>query len=176
MRYKLLIDKLVNQQVPHFMGGRKLILYLQASLYPLQMFANYFRDWAVESRIEASMTSQVFKLEWFLNRKFSKYFVRDTDRIILDTHKGIGVPVYHENAGVDSSEHLTLSLENELSDRAATMYNEGENIRGGRYSFTVYSPAIDIQKIKKEEYLKMLMFWIDKYKLSSKTYTINIEQ
>ena len=33
--YRINMDRLVNQLVPHYLGGRKLILFLQSILQPL---------------------------------------------------------------------------------------------------------------------------------------------
>ena len=74
MRYAINFDKTINRLVPYYIGGRRLILYLQALMKPLQEANDAFVEYAKETRIEASMTSQKFKFEWFLNRKFSKYF------------------------------------------------------------------------------------------------------
>lgn len=75
MRYKINFDKTINQLVPYYIGGRKLILYLQALMKPIQELSNAFSEYAKEQRIETAMTSQIFYFEWFLNRKFSKYFL-----------------------------------------------------------------------------------------------------
>ena len=74
MRYYINFDKTINQLVPYYIGGRKLILYLQALMSPLRRLNDDFVSYAKETRIEAAMTSQIFKFEWFLNHKFSKYF------------------------------------------------------------------------------------------------------
>ena len=68
-------DKLVNQLTPHYLGGRKYVLWLQSLCHPLKSLNDAFKEWAVEKRIEASMTSQTIMLEWFLNHKFNKYFI-----------------------------------------------------------------------------------------------------
>ena len=64
MRYKLPIDKLVNQLVPHYLGGRKYILFIQSLVYPLKIINDRFIDFAKERHIEARMTSQVMYFEW----------------------------------------------------------------------------------------------------------------
>ena len=82
-RYKLPIDKLVNRLVPHYIAGRRFILFVQSTLYPLQSTNEWFRSFAREKHIEARMTSQVIYFEWFLNYKFSKYFKDSRDRIFI---------------------------------------------------------------------------------------------
>ena len=67
MRYKLSIDRTVNRLVPHYLSGRKFILFVQSCLYPLQRTNEWFRSFTRERHIEARMTSQVIYFEWFLN-------------------------------------------------------------------------------------------------------------
>lgn len=35
--YKIDTDKMVNQLVPHYLGGRRLVLFLQSLLAPLKV-------------------------------------------------------------------------------------------------------------------------------------------
>ena len=70
MRYKLSIDRTVNRLVPHYLSGRKFILFVQSCLYPLQRTNEWFRSFTRERHIEARMTSQVIYFEWFLNYRF----------------------------------------------------------------------------------------------------------
>lgn len=91
MRYYINFDKTINQLVPYYIGGRKLILYLQALMSPLRRLNDDFVSYAKETRIEAAMTSQIFKFEWFLNHKFSKYFAHG-GRISIKNTAVLGVP------------------------------------------------------------------------------------
>ena len=50
--YRINTDRLVNQLVPHYLGGRKLILFLQAILQPLNSLNIKWKEWADEKRIE----------------------------------------------------------------------------------------------------------------------------
>lgn len=63
--YKIDTDKMVNQLVPHYLGGRRLVLFLQSLLAPLKSLGAIWEDWATNKRIEAAMTSQVIMLEYF---------------------------------------------------------------------------------------------------------------
>lgn len=63
MRYFINFDKTINQLVPYYIGGRKLILYLQALMFPLRRVNDGFVEYAKETRIEAAMTSQIFKFD-----------------------------------------------------------------------------------------------------------------
>lgn len=99
MRYFINFDKTINQLVPYYLGGRKLILYLQALMSPLRKLNDGFVEYAKETRIEASMTSQIFKFEWYLNRKFSKYFLNG-GVISIKNSEGLGVPIYNESANI----------------------------------------------------------------------------
>ena len=81
--YRINTDRIVNQLVPHYLGGRKLILFLQAILQPLNSLNIKWKEWADEKRIEAAMTSQVIMMEYFLNHKFRKYFLDTSEHIVI---------------------------------------------------------------------------------------------
>lgn len=49
MRYKLPIDRSVNRLVPHYLSGRRFILFVQSCLYPLQSLNERFRTISVGS-------------------------------------------------------------------------------------------------------------------------------
>ena len=48
MRYSINFDKTINQLTPHYIGGRKLILLMQALVSPLQILNKDFAEYAVE--------------------------------------------------------------------------------------------------------------------------------
>lgn len=172
MRYTINFDKTINQFSPHYLSGRKLILYLQALLKPLQELNTGFVEWAKETRIEATMTSQVFKLEWFLNRKFKKYFEDTSGLISVKNGQRLGVPVYNQSADVSMDENLLLKYESE-GERESTVFNyRNELTDENTCSFIVYSPQINTKLISAEEYVSMLAYYVDKYKISGKTYRI----
>lgn len=170
MRYAINFDKLINRYVPYYIGGRKLILYLQAIMKPLQSLNDSFVDYAKETRIEATMTSQIFKFEWYLNRKFKKYFVNDGEIAIKNTEY-LGTPIYYGNASIPLSEHF-LTYYNSENVNGSSLYNQHEKTDNSHTSFVVTSPAIDTTLISEQQYEKMLRYCIDKYRLCGKTYTI----
>lgn len=172
MRYTINFDKTINQLVPYYIGGRKLILYLQALMKPLQTLNAAFSEYAKEQRIEAAMTSQIFYFEWFLNHKFSKYFLNG-GQITIKNGERLGVSIQWENADVDASEDLLLYKEEEGIKNVA-LYHSNEQTDGSSHSFVVSSPAINTQLISIENYKAMLSHYIDKYRLSGKTYVIKI--
>ena len=175
MRYRIDFNKTINQLVPSYMGGRKLILLLQAICAPLKDVNDAFVAWAKETRIEASMTSQVFKLEWYLNRKFSKYFADPNGRISIVTGEEApnGAVMYSENANVPSGDNMVVRLESEgVAEESSLMHYQRETTQAGRHSFLVHSPAINTSTITIAEYTSMLVYYIDKYKLANKTYII----
>lgn len=90
--YRINTDRIVNQLVPHYLGGRKLILFLQAILQPLNSLNIKWKEWADEKRIEAAMTSQVIMMEYFLNHKFRKYFLNTSEHIVISDGAINGVP------------------------------------------------------------------------------------
>lgn len=178
MRYAINFEKTINQLVPYYLGGRKLILYLQSLMKPLASVNEEFVDWAKETRIEASMTSQIFKLEWFLNRRFSKYFQDPTKRITIKNGEKAGTPIYNQGASdIPDQDQFKLFQDNtnDPGDTGVLLYH-GEMTDTSSVSFLVYSPAIDKAKITEEAYRTMMEYQIDKYKLAGKTYTIKINK
>ena len=171
MRYNIDFDKTINQLVPYYLGGRDFILLLQSLMKPLQALNDAFADWAKETRIEASMTSQVFKLEWFLNRRFEKYFKSEEDRIYIASREVLGVPLFFENASATYVRHPVLYQQAEDGD-TLVLYMSDEKTQTSMASFVVYAPIHDPEKTTLHEYAAMIQYQIDKYKLASKTYTI----
>ena len=185
MRYAINFDRTINQLVPYYLGGRRLILFLQSCIKPLQAVNKTFVDWAKETRIEASMTSQIFKLEWFLNRKFSKYFDDPSQRITIKNGEKTGTPIYNQSAqDVLSTEQFILHSKAENSSQNAVLYHSNELTENSSYSFIVNcpklwkSPTSGLLRdgISENELLTMIAFYIDKYKISGKTYTIITNQ
>lgn len=182
MRYAINFERVINQFVPYYLGGRRLILFLQSCMKPLQSVNDEFVDWAKETKIEAAMTSQIFKLEWFLNRKFQKYFADTSQRIAIKNGEKVGTPIYNQSASDDlDTNHLVLYQKQESGsgDTAKFVY-ANELTEGASYSFLVCCPALWKNEtsqllrdgITEKEFIAMLSHYIDKYRISGKTYKI----
>lgn len=175
MRYFINFDKTINQLVPYYMGGRRLILYLQALMYPLRQVNDEFVEYAKETRIEAAMTSQIFKFEWYLNRKFSKYFANG-GRIAITSSETLGVPFYLESANIANSENPVVRFKSENNNtNQLILYRSDEQTGKSSVSFIVTTPKIDTKLISEQKYTAMLKYVIDKYRLANKTYIIKYE-
>jgi len=175
-RYKLPIDRTVNRLVPHYLAGRRFILFVQSALYPLQSINEWFRSFAREKHIEARMTSQVLYFEWFLNYKFSKYFKDSRDRIFIKESESVGVDLYHEDAEYMrpctvwyNGESITATSEDE-QPRPFYRYVEEKLIN--KVSFMVCVPPI---KIPPQDLVYMLSYVVNTYKIAGKTYLIKID-
>ena len=190
MRYAINFDKTINQLVPYYLGGRRLILLLQACIRPLQKVNEEFVEYAKEQRIEAAMTSQIFKFEWFLNRKFKKYFDDPNALITIKNGEKLGSPVYNESAqDIPNEEQFKLWRQSGESDTHddAVLYHSDEQTVGSSHSFLVCVPMLGqikdsqgnptgqlIDGITVDQFKAMMAYWVDKYKLSGKTYKIII--
>jgi len=170
MRHRINFDKTINELMPHYLGGRRLILFVQSLMSPLQSMSDAFAEWAKEKRIEASMTSQVFKFEWFLNRKFKKYFADEKERLVIVTRQTSGLPLHFEDANIPLGSNPVFYYESEGGK--VVMYKADESTQTNRASFTVFSPDIDTKLITKEQYVSILSHWIDRYRIANKTYLI----
>lgn len=175
MRYYINFDKTINQLVPYYLGGRKLILYLQALIKPIQRVNELFVEYAKETRIEAAMTSQIFKFEWYLNRKFSKYFLNG-GRIVIKNSEQPGTPIWHESANITQSDNMLVHREEEKTEpRQLVLYRSDEQTDESSVSFYVTTPQIDTRLISELKYKAMLKNVIDRYRLANKTYIIKYE-
>lgn len=175
MRYFINFDKTINQLVPYYIGGRKLILYLQAILSPLRQANDAFVEYAKETRIEAAMTSQIFKFEWYLNRKFSKYFANG-GHIVIKNSEMPGTPIYHQSANITQSDNmLTFKEKDPGISRQLVLYRSDEQTDESDVSFVVTTPEIDTKLISEQKYIAMLKYVIDRYRIANKTYIIKYE-
>lgn len=175
MRYFINFDKTINQLVPYYIGGRKLILYLQALMSPLRRINDDFVSYAKETRIETAMTSQIFKFEWYLNRKFKKYFANG-GRISIKNSESLGTPIYNESANIDVSQNMLVYFNTEAGiTRQLVLYRSDEQTEESSVSFIVTTPQIDTKLISEQKYIAMLKYVIDKYRLANKTYIIKYE-
>ena len=175
MRYRINFDKTINQLVPYYLGGRRLILYLQALIRPLQQANESFVEYAKETRIEAAMTSQIIKFEWYLNRKFCKYFATG-GRIVIKNSEQPGTPIWHESANITQSDNMLVHTESEATEpRQLILYRSDEQTDESSVSFFVATPRIDTKLISESKYIAMLKYVIDKYRLANKTYIIKYE-
>lgn len=117
------------------------------------------------------MTSQVFPFEWFLNRKFQKYFSNSEERISIANTGSLGVPIYYQSANVDENENMVIYHESEDLQGTSLYYSNELTDKNG-VSFIVYTPKINESLITQEAYIAMLTYCIEKYRLANKTYTI----
>lgn len=177
MRYKLPVDRLVNMLVPHFLSGRKYILFVQSVVYPLYTLNNRFVRFAKEKQIEARMTSQVIYFEWYLNYKFRQYFAEPQDTITIVESETIGVPVYHENSVYGKP--FTVWYENNIVitsnplEEPKPFYHIAEERLINKVSFTVCVPEITISE---QEFVYMLSYVVNTYRIAGKTYLIRINR
>ena len=175
MRYRLPIDRLVNRLVPHYLPGRRFILWVQSLVWPLQTLNDRFCVWAHERRIEAAMTSQVFSFEWFLNHRGGSYFADAAQRITISEGAAVGVDLYFEDARygrpftVWFAGEQVADTEEEAPRR---MYLEAEERAVLRASFTVCVPAVTLPA---SEFVHMLTHTVERYRLAGKTYLVRIE-
>lgn len=176
-RYELPTDKLINRLIPYFLSGRKYILFLQSLVYPLIRLNEHFMEFARSKHIEARMTSQTMYFEWFLNYKFQKYFLDPQERIYIKESHTVGVDIYHENA--HNARPFTVWYNNELiitsnpEEEPKEFYYLSEEKAINKVSFMVCVPSIIIDM---QEFVYMLSYIVNTYKIAGKTYLIKIEQ
>ena len=149
MRYKLPIDRSVNRLVPHYLSGRRFILFVQSCLYPLQS----------------------------LNDRFGKYIKDGKDRIFIKDSTSVGVDLYHEGAEYQrpftvwyNGEQVTTDNE---AERPRPFYLLAEEKLINKVSFMVCVPPVTIPP---RELVYMLSYVVNTYKTAGKTYLIKIDE
>lgn len=177
MRYEINTDKLINRLVPHYLSGRRYILFLQSLVWPLQTLNEQFKVFTREKHIEVRMTSQIIYFEWYLNHKFGKYLEDSRDRIFIKDSESIGIDLYHEEAGNSrpftiwyNGEKITASKEEE---KPRPFYLRAEEKLINQVSFMVCVPPIIINT---QEFVYMLSYVVNVYRIAGKTYLIKIDQ
>lgn len=177
-RYHINFDRLMNMLTPKFLRKRNFVLILQSLVSPLQSDNESFVDFTDEHKIEAYMTSQVFYFTWYLNRKFSKYFVDKTDSIEITDPIDVGVPIYRKadpNLKPCTIWYVTDnwgSVEG-TEEEPKPFYYRAENKTINETSFTVEVPMINIPQ---EEFVAMISSVINTYKIAGKTFRIKISE
>ena len=177
-RYHIDFDRLANMLTPSYIRKKTYVYLFQSMLYPLQSLSERFVKYTEEHRIEASMTSQVILFEWYLNRKFSQYFVDPSDRITLDDPVDVGVPIYRKDD--PNLEPCTIwnvggdwSGVKGTDEEPKVFYYKAENKAINQTSFTVNVPAI---KIQQEDFVPMISAVVSRYKIAGKTFRIKITE
>lgn len=176
-RYKLPTDRLVNQLVPHFLTGRRYILFIQSLVFPLKTLNERFIEYAREKHIEARMTSQIMYFEWYLNHKFGKYIAAKGERITIQESHSIGVDIYHENTLTGRPFTVWYNMEEIASytpekERPREFYYLTEEKAINKVSFMIVVPPIHIEQ---QEFVYMLSYVVNTYKTAGKTYLIKID-
>lgn len=177
-RYSINFDRLINMLVPYYLRNRKYVLFLQSLVSPLQKKNEDFIDFTQEKKIEASMTSQVILFTWYLNRKYSKYFVDPTDSIVIESAIDIGVPVFRQN-DPNQTPYTVWYIDDNwdpvkgTDEEPPVFYYRQENITINKTSFSVSVPAINIPQ---EDFVPMVSNTVRMYRIAGKTFQIKISE
>ena len=172
-RYNFNTAKIANALLNYQITNRARILFTQALVYPIQSIADKFKDKIIELHIEAAMTSQIFYFEWFLNRKFKKYFTSDLDVIVILDAQDKGQPIFLQSEKSKDNFLTVYESENELKSELKPLYKTLEdNATKREKNFTVFIP--DNTTISTKDLTNMVKFYVDKYKVAGKTYDIKV--
>jgi hypothetical protein len=151
------------------LGGRRIILFLQSLLQPLNTLNKTWKEWADEKRIEAALTSQVIMLEYFLNRKFKKYLTDTSQPIIISDGEVNGTPMYWQSA--NSVDDVVLYNASEKKDTQTFRWKD-EKLVSSDVSFIVSCPAVNTEIISETELTAMISYYVEKYRIAGKTFKV----
>ena len=77
-RYDIDNAKVIGRVLPFYIRGRKISIFLYAIACPLVTLHETFKEWALQKKIEASITSQTLTMEWYLTYLFKDRFEDET--------------------------------------------------------------------------------------------------
>jgi hypothetical protein len=169
--YRINTDRLINQLVPHYLGGRRIILFLQSCLQPLNSLNESWKEWANEKRMEAAMTSQIILLEYYLNHKFNKYLLDRKKRIVVSDGMVNGVPIYWEG-GEDHGSDLVLYHAAESSESHTAFRFKDEKQANSDVSFFICCPHVNPAVITQDELTAMISYHVRRYCIAGKKFKV----
>ena len=169
--YRINTDRLINQLVPHYLGGRRLILFLQSCMQPLNSLNLKWKEWADEKRLEAAMTSQVILLEYYLNHRFNKYLKDKSKRIVVSDGPINGVPLFWQNSEALNSDAV-IYHEVETESQTTVFRYKNEKQANSDASFVICCPLIDTRIISEQEVTAMITYQVKKYCIAGKKFNV----
>lgn len=172
--YRINMDRLINQLVPHYLGGRHIILFLQSCMQPLNSLNIKWKSWADEKRLEAAMTSQIILLEYYLNHKFNQYLLDRTKRIVVSDGVVNGVPIFWGVSGGHSAD-LILYYTIESSGHNTIFRYKDEKQANSDASFCICCPSINPAIITQDELTAMISYHVRKYCIAGKKFFVTYE-
>ncbi|HRO76660.1 MAG TPA: hypothetical protein PLP27_10990 [Crocinitomicaceae bacterium] len=147
---------LISILLPPLLRREELMLYLQAALKPLRQLHDVFQTFYTVKRYELAFNGQVIYLEHLLNDKFNP---SATPKIYIEDMT-ISEPFYLYN-DLENAEPVYLWNASE-DEEPVYLFNQAEYAVG----FIIYVPMGVVTNWNEFRY------WVDKYKLKSKEYTI----
>lgn len=169
--YRINTDRLVNQLVPHYLGGRRAILFLQSCLQPLNSLNEKWKTWADEKRLEAAMTSQVILLEYYLNHKFNKYLLDRSKRIVVSDGVVNGVPIFWESGDGHGSDLILYHAGETPSQNTVFRYKD-EKQANSDASFFICCPNVNPAVITQDELTAMISYHVRRYCIAGKKFIV----
>jgi hypothetical protein len=114
------------------------------------------------------MTSQVILFEWYLNRKFKQYFANVDYVITIDSARTIGTPLFF---GTENINDMVLYQQSEGVQEPTVLYYDGNTVQYDK-SFVVEVPYPNTNLIEESVYIANITYYINKYRLTNKTFEI----
>lgn len=169
----------ICETVPFYVRGRRLLLFLQSVAHPLKSVHEQFKKWALERNIEASITSQILPMQWYLTYKFKDRFINagDSFRIIDNTPLRAWIGERDEFLAGEVGKVLANLDEGEIPEGFDQLHitNLTENGVNEMPDYTVIAPAIhQIEKYNNTQYRNDITKIMSKYLTTQVKYEINI--
>jgi len=181
--YKISNSKIICRVLPFFARGRRMILFLEAVSTPLIRLHKKFLVWAYDMILRLKMTFQTAIIIWYLNHKFSDYFVNKSDsfEISQDAELDYLVAFNMNEAAVMEifgTRVLNISESESLSVLAKPVKPMSLRVLANQITISAPEIAIGTDKVPSgytnKDYLSDIKAVLDEYKTSFVKYSIVI--
>lgn len=178
--YSFKSNHLVRKMLPAYIRGRKLTMYMYSLIHPLDAVSEKFNLWCKDTMIIANMTSQPILFDNYLNYRLRKYFANQEDGINvitnIETERTKDVIATYLMSYPPIYKPVYTHMETEDEDEPHT-YLMSEIFPGVavKPSFYVFVPQCNTDIIDEGRYMELLVAYIERYKLPSKSYEIIVK-
>ena len=174
-RYDIDNAKVIGRILPFFIRGRKLSMFLYAIAYPLVTLHESFKEWALQKKMEASVTSQTLTMEWYLTYLFKDKFEDETASFkITDSIDNPENIAYFTTERVEDYWNTAPVYDSEESSETMVISNTGE-FQDQDGVIIIAPKIVEISSYSTDDYIKDICKTVDTYITNFKKYQIVIK-
>lgn len=177
-KYKVDLSATIGKVLPFYMRGRKVSLFLEAILKPIEMLHEAWVRWSEERIIDTSMTSQPLAIAWYLKHKLYDHLINKSDEFLVKN--GIDSPtsiLFTESESFKSDEYSqhVYCMDENMEVLTMTVMTKVEVI-DDNINFAIIAPEVkETSMYDEDDYKHEITRLVNNYNTSFKTYQIIIQ-